>query len=137
MITTIMTFLRNPFDVGAVRPNWCSQCKKAGTLRNVHPDSLWEKWILPALLLTPFWCDSCGTRSYGFSFCEMAIIGLGETETLEELRSSFIQVEEDLDFEELIQEIREAEEKMMKTVQVGKKKPVRVRTRRKPLKKTA
>ena len=78
MITSIMSFLRNPFDVGAIRPNWCSHCKKPGTLRNAHPDGLWEKWILPALLLAPFWCDSCGTRSYGFSFFEMAGNRLGE-----------------------------------------------------------
>ena len=65
------------------------------------------------------------------------VIGLGKTEMPEELRSSFLQVEEDLDFEELIQEIRETEEKMMKAVQGTRKKPVRVRTRRKPLKKIA
>lgn len=102
----------NSYAIGGFQLNKCPVCKNVGMLHKSRRNGSWQSHILPLLLLREYYCGSCGNGFYGPAFKHKGIFAPEPTTIEEDLSSAFLAPEDDRDFQQLINEIREAEKKM-------------------------
>ena len=92
--------------------NKCPSCNRSGKIRKSRPRTSLERSILPALQLRPYYCESCGGRFYGLRSNSHSDSRPKLAKPKEGLFSEFLTSQDSPDFQELIQEIGEAEKRM-------------------------
>jgi len=89
----------------------CPECKKKEGIQLTHPEGFWEKNVFPLLLLRPHRCQMCWNRFYLFSL-HNGVNGVKRTRTREAQEKQFkefFKAPDEKEFQELIEQIREAE----------------------------